>query len=252
MLLSFQSHWTAQRLFYLIPIKVSFFKKLTGRPPFGLVGYGFNNAVFTLVCFAHVRLFNLHPRWPSEISATLNSAALPWALQHLLVGKLPAASPVPWKLMLWIMRFSRYLQVPWQIRPLDIFFLFFQACLWGGFLCSVSIMNLPPFAVLECVHSVHPVHRSNHFCLPRASIAVMFRANKPFYRVTALFLLLFIFGEGFFSGMAAAEGTQSPLSTLQETWRHNETWPWGLDPCHLCTNWPTGIKGSHASQTTES
>lgn len=71
--------------------------------------------------------------------AALNSAALPWALQHLLVGKLPAVSSVPWKLMRWIMRFSRYLQVPWQIRVLDFFFPW--ACLWGGFLSSVSIMN---------------------------------------------------------------------------------------------------------------
>lgn len=127
MLLRFQWHWMTQRLFYVISIQVQvkFFKKneQVGLL-FGQVGHGFNNGAFTLVCIAHTHLFSLYLCWPSEISATLYSTALPWALQHLLVGKLPAASPVPWKLMLWIMRFSRYLQVPWQIRVLDFYFYF--------------------------------------------------------------------------------------------------------------------------------
>lgn len=166
------------------PFKFKKEKECTSRPSFGHAGYGFNNSVFTLVCIAHAHLFNLHPCWPSEISATLNSAALPWALQHLLVGKLPAAPPVPWKLMLWIMRVSRYLQVPWQMRALDFFSGLFMR--WNSLQCFHYESSPSAVLQLECVHAVHPVHRSNHFCLPRTSITVMFRANKPFYRVPPL------------------------------------------------------------------
>lgn len=112
--------------------------------------------------------------------AALNSAALPWALQHLLVGKLPAVFSVPWKLMLWIMRFGRYLQVPWQIRVLDfLFFIFLPELVYEADFSAVFPLWILPTAVFvagACARS-----SPNHLCL-LASITVVFRANKQFYR----------------------------------------------------------------------
>lgn len=101
---------------------------------------------------------------------------------------------------------------------------FFPELVYEAYFSAVFPLWILPFAVFiagECARS-----SPNRLCL-LASVTVMFRANKQFYRAQHKCISFFLMND-FFVMCIAGEGPASPLSSLREPWNDNETWPWGL------------------------